>query len=102
MGFGMEEEEQTIWCLKCSFSGSGFFLLSQAEVVPWKLWLAVAFLLLIDVILLTIWTVIDPLGREVRNFAKLASPNPDDDIEILPQLEHCKSKHHKVWLGKNI
>lgn len=70
-----------------------------AEVVPWKLWLAVAFLLLIDVILLTIWTVIDPLGREVRNFAKLASPNPDDDIEILPQLEHCKSKHHKVWLG---
>ena len=39
--------------------------------------------------------------REVRNFAKLPSPNPDDDVEILPQLEHCKSKHHNVWLGES-
>ena len=65
----------------------------QAEVVPWKLWVAVACLLAIDVVLLTTWLVVDPLAREVRHFAKLPSPNPDEDVVILPQLEHCKSKH---------
>ena len=77
-----------------------FFLLLQASVVPWKLWAAVACLLAIDLVLLMVWTLVDPLSREVRNFAKLPSPNPDEDVEILPQLEHCKSKHHNVWLGK--
>ena len=37
---------------------------------------------------------------QVRSFAKLPSPNPDDDVEIVPQLEHCKSNHHNAWLGE--
>ena len=37
----------------------------QAQVVPWKLWAAVAGLLAIDVILLLVWTLVDPLSREV-------------------------------------
>ena len=114
----------------------------QAQVVPWKLWAAVAGLLAIDVILLLVWTLVDPLSREVsialllppailpyimatnlfgsicsiiitlipqnqhlqvRNFPKLTEaemPNPEADIEIVPQLEHCKSRHHNVWLGE--
>ena len=109
-------------------------------MVPWKLWAAVAGLLAIDVILLLVWTLVDPLSREVgtailqpsphrfldldphkfsvhltnskihqneysqvRNFPKLTEaemPNPEADIEIVPQLEHCKSRHHNVWLGE--
>lgn len=68
-------------------------------MVPWKLWAAVAGMLVVDVILLTVWMVVDPLKREVRHFAKLPSTNPDEDVEIIPQLEHCKSTHHNVWLG---
>ena len=37
----------------------------QAQVVPWKLWAAVAGLLAIDVVLLLVWTLVDPLSREV-------------------------------------
>ena len=37
---------------------------------------------------------------QVRSFAKLPSPNPDEDVEIVPQLEHCKSNHHNAWLGE--
>ena len=41
---------------------------------------------------------------QVRNFPKLTEeemPNPEADIEIVPQLEHCKSRHHNVWLGES-
>ena len=69
--------------------------------MPWKLWVAVGCLLAVDFVLLLTWLLVDPLMREVRNFSKLPSPNPDEDVEILPQLEHCKSKHHNVWLGKH-
>ena len=58
-----------------------------------------AVLLFLDVILLTVWTVLDPLKREVRLFAKITLP--DEDVEILPMLEHCKSKHHNFWLGED-
>jgi len=42
--------------------------------------------------------------REMQSFRpisqKEASENPDEDAVIQPQLEHCKSTHHDVWLGK--
>ena len=75
-------------------------LLLQRNVVPWKLWVAVGGLLAIDLILLVTWSIVDPLRRQVHNFAKIESDDPEDDIEIQPQLEHCKSTHHTVWLGK--
>ncbi|CAB4065790.1 GABBR [Lepeophtheirus salmonis] len=71
----------------------------KTVVIPWKLWAAVGFLMLIDLIILTVWSIVDPLQREVRNFSPLPSPNPEEDVVIQPQLEHCKSKHHHVWLG---
>ena len=74
--------------------------LFQRPVVPWKLWVAVSSLLSIDVLLLIVWNAVDPLLRQVHNFATVASPDPEDDVEIQPQLEHCKSQHHTVWLGK--
>ena len=75
------------------------FLL-QADVVPWKLWFAVGCLLVTDIILLVIWTAVDPLSRVVHNFEKEPSLDPEEDIEIQPQLEHCKSNHHSIWMGK--
>ena len=42
----------------------------QAQVVPWKLWAAVAGLLAIDVILLLVWTLVDPLSREVSSIRR--------------------------------
>lgn len=72
--------------------------MSQRNVVPWKLWVAVGSLLAVDVILLLTWTAVDPLLRHVHNFSKEKS-DPQDDVEIQRQLEHCKSTHHPVWLG---
>ena len=66
-------------------------------MVPWKLWVAVGSLLVLDLILLLTWSFVDPLRRQVHNFAKEKSPNPEDDVEIQPQLEHCKSTHHTVY-----
>ena len=72
----------------------------QANIVPWKLWVAVGGLLIADIILLTIWTAVDPLKRDVYSFEKEPSLNPEHDIEYQPQLEHCKSTHHSIWMGK--
>ena len=69
--------------------------------MPWKLWVAVSSLLSIDLALLIVWTAVDPLLRQVHNFQKEPSQDPEDDVEIQPQLEHCKSQHHTVWLGKS-
>merc|ERR1719412_449894 len=68
-------------------------------VVPWKLWVAVSGLLSLDLALLIIWFAVDPLVRQVHNFPKIPSENPEEDVEIQPQMEHCKSQHHTVWLG---
>ena len=74
----------------------------QADVVPWKLWFAVGFLLIADIILLTIWTAVDPLQRVVHNFPIKPSSDPEQDIAIQPQLEHCKSNHQSIWMGKQV
>ena len=74
----------------------------QRNVVPWKLWVAVGVLLAVDLLLLLVWTGVDPLLRQVHNFPKEQSPDPEEDVEIQPQLEHCKSTHHTVWLSKYI
>ena len=67
--------------------------------MPWKLWVAVGSLLALDLVLLVTWSLVDPLRRQVHNFAT-EKGDPEDDVEIQPQLEHCKSTHHTVWLGK--
>ena len=62
--------------------------------------MAVGSLLAVDVILLLTWTAVDPLLRQVHNFAQDAGDvDEEDDVVIQRQLEHCKSRHHPVWLG---
>jgi len=73
----------------------------QTQIVPWKLWATLGCLLSVDLILLSVWSIVDPLQREVKDFPKVKPDNDlENDIEIQPQLEHCKSEHHYVWLGE--
>ena len=63
--------------------------------------MAVGSLLSIDLALLIVWNSVDPLQRQVHNFPTKPSEDLEDDVEIQPQLEHCRANHHTVWLGKN-
>ncbi|KAG1682630.1 Gamma-aminobutyric acid type B receptor subunit 1 [Nymphon striatum] len=69
------------------------------EVQSWKLYIMVGILVIIDVIILIIWQVYDPLHREIENFLLEDPKDMSENIKILPQLEHCKSQNHDIWLG---
>jgi len=61
-------------------------------------WILVA-LLFVDVLVLFIWFIVDPLYRRLENF-QLESPlDTKEDIKIRPSLEHCDSCHQNIWLG---
>ena len=62
------------------------------------MYLMIGILLLVDLILLTVWQVIDPLYRLVEDFDK--EEHYEEDLEIQPQLEHCEAEHLSIWLGK--
>lgn len=55
----------------------------------------------IEVIYLTIWTLVDPLRRVMESFQPEFPEDIEEDIRILPQLEHCESVHNNIWLGKH-
>lgn len=65
---------------------------------PWKLYATVGMLLGIDVLTLAVWQIVDPLHRTIEEFTKEV-PAGDEDVLILPQLEHCSSSKMNTWLG---
>lgn len=70
------------------------------KIQPWKLYLLVASLVGIEVIYLSIWTLVDPLQRVEEVFPTETPMNKDgEDIVIRPLLEHCESKYNNIWLG---
>jgi hypothetical protein len=54
----------------------------------------------VEVIFLSIWTLVDPLDRVEEIFPPEVPENTDEDVRIRPLLEHCESKHNNIWLGK--
>uniref|UniRef100_A0A8C4ND84 Gamma-aminobutyric acid (GABA) B receptor, 1b n=1 Tax=Eptatretus burgeri TaxID=7764 RepID=A0A8C4ND84_EPTBU len=70
----------------------------QQILEPWKLKATVGGLLAIDFLLLLLWQILDPLKRTVEAFTQ-EKPDRDEDILIIPQLEHCSSRKHITWLG---
>ncbi|XP_035222083.1 gamma-aminobutyric acid type B receptor subunit 1-like isoform X2 [Stegodyphus dumicola] len=68
------------------------------KVASWKLYVMVGVLLIMDVVILSAWTFIDPLQRKLEVFP-LEDPEESQDIKIEPQLEHCESENNAVWLG---
>nr|KAG5700492.1 hypothetical protein BaRGS_013979 [Batillaria attramentaria] len=65
----------------------------------WELYTVLGILLLLDITVLTAWQWLDPLKLELETFAKEEPTDTDDDILLLPQLEHCVSDNLSVWLG---
>jgi gamma-aminobutyric acid type B receptor len=59
----------------------------------------VAALLVIDVIILGVWHLYDPLQRSIQVFPLEMPMSTEADIKIRPELEHCESVNHSVWLG---
>lgn len=70
------------------------------KMQPWKLYSMVSGLLVIDLIVLTAWQVYDPLQRRMQVFPLEDPASTDDDVKILPELEHCESENHSLWLGR--
>ena len=66
---------------------------------PHRPWVMVCMFLVIDVTILIVWLIADPMVLEVENLAFEYPENTDEDVKIRPQLEHCVSKNNAVWLG---
>lgn len=58
-------------------------------------------LLAIDLVLLLVWQLYDPLQRKIELFPLEDPSSAADDVKIRPELEHCESINNTVWLGKS-
>ncbi|KAK1880373.1 Gamma-aminobutyric acid type B receptor subunit 1, partial [Dissostichus eleginoides] len=70
----------------------------RKHLEPWKLYATVGVLLAIDILLLMLWQIVDPLHITVEKFTREA-PKGDLDVLIQPLLEHCSSEKMNTWLG---
>lgn len=66
----------------------------------WELYVVLGIFLLMDLVVLVVWIIIDPLYKELEVFPHERPQDMDMDVVLQPQLEHCTSKHLNVWLGK--
>uniref|UniRef100_T1JM31 Gamma-aminobutyric acid type B receptor subunit 2 n=1 Tax=Strigamia maritima TaxID=126957 RepID=T1JM31_STRMM len=69
------------------------WILHDQHLIP-----LVCVLLLLDIILIGLWIIIDPLRRSLRNLP-LEISEEDHHLAYLPQVEVCSSKHIEKWLG---
>ena len=67
-------------------------------IPAWKFYGVVIVFLTIDIILIIIWIIIDPMKRTEQRFT-LRESQVDDDIMLRPILELCQSQHQDVWIG---
>lgn len=58
-------------------------------------------LLAVDLVILLIWQIYDPLQRRLETFPLEDPESINDDVKIRPELEHCESDNNSVWLGKS-
>ncbi|ESP00240.1 hypothetical protein LOTGIDRAFT_141127 [Lottia gigantea] len=72
---------------------------SKKERKEWGVHVVLSIFLALDVAILTIWQIMDPLQRKLEFFPLENPRNTDEDIKLLPQLEHCYSEHLSIWLG---
>lgn len=56
-------------------------------------------LLFMDILILTVWTIKDPLRKYIVQLPEM--PSDDDKVEIIykPQLEICKCQFMTTWIG---
>ena len=65
------------------------------------MYIVLCLFLVVDIIVLTVWQIIDPLYRELESFPHELPKDTDKDIQLKPQLEHCSSRYLNVWLGES-
>lgn len=61
------------------------------------LFLIVGAIVLLDILLLSLWSGIEPMHTGYQRF--IDEMRLEDDTEIIPKLEHCESKNLSYWLG---
>ncbi|XP_070531823.1 gamma-aminobutyric acid type B receptor subunit 1-like isoform X2 [Ptychodera flava] len=70
---------------------------TRKEVEDWHLYIVVVIFVVLDVVICTVWTVLDPQHRELQELQK--EEGSQEDVEIIPLLEYCDSDKNAVWLG---
>ncbi|XP_020287722.1 gamma-aminobutyric acid type B receptor subunit 1 isoform X2 [Pseudomyrmex gracilis] len=58
----------------------------------------ICMLLVIDVIVVTLWVILDPMQRHLQNLTLEISPQ-DRGVVYQPQVEVCRSQHTNGWLS---
>ena len=69
-------------------------------IKEWEMYIVIVVCLLLDFILMMAWQLIDPMHVHLENFPSERPETTDQDIEILPQLQHCISDHLNIWFGQ--
>lgn len=69
------------------------------KIKEWEFYLVLFIIMALDIAALLAWHTQDPLERQLENFPFELPDNPDEDVKILPQLEHCSSDHLPIWIG---
>uniref|UniRef100_A0A3P9L938 Gamma-aminobutyric acid (GABA) B receptor, 1b n=1 Tax=Oryzias latipes TaxID=8090 RepID=A0A3P9L938_ORYLA len=87
-----------IWWVHTVFTKKDEKKEKRKHLDSWKLYATVGVLLSVDVLLLMIWQIVDPLHVTVEKFTREA-PKEDLDVLIQPLLEHCSSEKMTTWLG---
>ncbi|XP_011637497.1 uncharacterized protein LOC105427462 isoform X2 [Pogonomyrmex barbatus] len=58
----------------------------------------ICMLLMIDVVVVTLWVILDPMQRHLQNLTLEISPQ-DRGVVYQPQVEVCRSQHTNGWLS---
>ncbi|OQV25760.1 Gamma-aminobutyric acid type B receptor subunit 1 [Hypsibius exemplaris] len=69
------------------------------KVESWQLYSVVGALLAMDVLLLALWTGINPMRMEPHKFPPEEAKDTEDDVEYEPLLEQCVSTNDTIWMG---
>uniref|UniRef100_T1IUR5 G-protein coupled receptors family 3 profile domain-containing protein n=1 Tax=Strigamia maritima TaxID=126957 RepID=T1IUR5_STRMM len=64
-----------------------------------KLFGMLGVMIAMDLIILLVWQILDPLERRIERFLLEENINEDEDIRLEPQLEHCESDNNIIWFG---
>lgn len=72
--------------------------LHKKVIKDYKLFMVVFVLLAFDVCILVVWHYIDPFYRETNNGTSIQDPE-NEDVLIVPELEHCQSQQMTIFLS---
>lgn len=71
--------------------------LHKKVIKDYKLFMVVFILLTLDVCILIVWQYFDPFYRETNYGVSIEDPD-NEDVVIVPEMEHCQSKRMTVFL----